>query len=112
MEGTQRWARRALPDDLAREYVAQGWWTDATLGSMVADGLAGLGPTQFHVWSKVHPFTGTIGELYDTAGRLAASLHRLGVRAGDVVAYQVPNWAESVSVKMTPFLARSSLSEP
>ena len=42
MEGTERWRRRPLPEDLAGHYRAEGWWTDATLGTMVADGLADL----------------------------------------------------------------------
>lgn len=95
MEGTQRWARRALPEDLAREYVAQGWWTDATLGSMVADGLAGLGPTEFHVWSKVHPWDGTFADVDAAARSLATSLAAHGVGPGSVVMLQLPNWVEA-----------------
>ena len=47
-----------MPDDLARRYRAEGWWTDATLGGMVADGLAGQGRAGFEVHSRVRPVEG------------------------------------------------------
>jgi len=92
------WELRAVPPELRARYLAEGWWTDDTFASFLDREIGAAPDLTFRVWSKVHPWTGTIGELYDQAGRLATSLHRLGVRAGDVVAYQVPNWAESVSV--------------
>jgi non-ribosomal peptide synthetase component E (peptide arylation enzyme) len=36
----------------------------------------------------------TVGDLAASAERLAASLRRIGVGAGDVVSWQLPNWAE------------------
>ena len=55
-----RWGLRSVPDDLARRYLAEGWWTDATLGGMVADGLGGKGRTGFEVHSQVRPWKGTL----------------------------------------------------
>src|SRR5262245_18630260 len=54
-----RWRRRPLPEDVRQRYHDEGWWTDDTLGSMVADGLGRLGPTPFRVRSQVHPWDGT-----------------------------------------------------
>ena len=49
------------------------------------------------VRSHVHPFTGTIGDVGDMGRRLAGTLARRGVEAGDVVAFQLPNWVEAVA---------------
>lgn len=95
MEGTERWRRRPLPEDLAGHYRAEGWWTDATLGTMVADGLADLGHTEFHVRSKVHPWDGTFADVDRAARSLAASLKAKGVGPGSVVVLQLPNWVEA-----------------
>ena len=84
-------ARRAGPGVRRR----RGWWTDASLGSMVAEGLAGLGPTQFHVWSKVHPWDGTFADVDAVARSLATSLAAQGVGPGSVVVLQLPNWMEA-----------------
>ena len=92
------WELRAVPAELRERYLAEGWWTDDTFASFLEREIGAAPDLTFRVWSKIHPWSGTIGELYDQAGRLASSLHGLGVRPGDVVAYQVPNWAESVSV--------------
>ena len=95
MGGTERWRRRPLPEDLAEHYRAEGWWTDATLGTMVADGLADLGHTEFHVRSKVHPWDGTFADVDRAARSLAASLKAKGVGPGSVVVLQLPNWVEA-----------------
>ncbi len=95
MGGADRWARRPLPDDLAQEYVHQGWWTDAGLGSMVADGLSGLGATEFHVRSAVRPWAGTFADVDRAARALATSLQGQGVGPGSVVMLQLPNWVEA-----------------
>ena len=47
--------------------------------------------------SRIHPFGGTIGEVGDMARRLAGTLRRHGIVAGDVVAFQLPNWVEAVA---------------
>lgn len=92
------WELRTVPAPLRERYLAEGWWTDDTFASFLEREIAAAPELTFRTWSKVHPWSGTIGELYDQALRLASSLHGLGVRAGDVVAFQVPNWAESVAV--------------
>jgi len=99
MEGTDRWRRRPLPEDLAQRYVDEGWWTDATLGTMVADGLADLGHTEFHVRSKVHPWDGTFSDVDRAARSLATSLKARGVGPGSVVVLQLPNWVEAAGEK-------------
>ena len=92
------WETRAVPVELRERYLAEGRWTDDTFASFLEREIAAAPDLTFRAWSTVHPWSGTTGALYTQALRLATSLTRLGVRAGDVVCYQVPNWAESVSV--------------
>jgi acyl-CoA synthetase (AMP-forming)/AMP-acid ligase II len=91
----ERWGHRLLPDELARRYRAEGWWTDTTLGTMVEDGLGAKGSVPFWVRSGVRPWQGTYAELDRAARSLAASLAADGVGPGDVVVFQLPNWAEA-----------------
>ncbi|HEX4777604.1 MAG TPA: AMP-binding protein [Acidimicrobiia bacterium] len=89
------WTRRPVPAELARRYRAEGWWDDATLGSMVAGGLDTMGTCAFRVRSKVHPWTGTFADVDRAARSLAATLQARGVGAGDVVVFELPNWVEA-----------------
>ncbi len=95
MGDRDRWPRRALPVELRQAYVEQGWWTDASLGSMVAEGLADLGGTEFEVHSKVRPWSGTFADVDRAARGLATSLQAQGVGPGSVVMLQLPNWVEA-----------------
>jgi acyl-CoA synthetase len=96
-DGTERvrWQLRSVPADLARQYRAEGWWTDDALGTTVARGLADLGHVDFRVHSKVRPWSGTFADVDRAARALAGSLHARGVGAGDVVVFQLPNWVEA-----------------
>jgi acyl-CoA synthetase len=89
------WNLRTVPDELVREYKANGWWTDDTMGSMVQRGLAGMGTAEFRVHSKVRPWSGTFHEVDRLARSLAGSLQARGIGPGDVVVLQLPNWAEA-----------------
>ncbi len=97
------WDLREVPTELRERYVAEGWWTDETFASFLEREISKTPDLTFRVWSETHPYVGTIGDLYAQSLRLATSLQRLGIRTGDVVAYQVPNWAESVTVIMAGF---------
>jgi acyl-CoA synthetase len=89
-----RWQLRTVPDHLAQRYVAEGLWTDATLGQSIATGLGARAKVSFRVHSEVRPWAGTFGDL-DRAGRALAAALRPSVGPGDVVVLQVPNWAEA-----------------
>jgi acyl-CoA synthetase len=93
--GRERWRLRSVPDDLARKYRAEGWWTDATLGEMVAEGLASRPDAAFRVHSKVRPWRGTFADVDRAARSLAASFRAQGIGPGDVVVFQLPNWVEA-----------------
>lgn len=88
---------REIPDELVKRYEYEGWWTPDTLGDLLARGLAAAPGAEFHVHSAVRPYNGTFGDVEHTARRLAAGLAERGVGPGDVVAMQLPNWAEAAA---------------
>lgn len=91
----RRWPLRAVPDELRRRYRESGSWDDATLGGFLHR-LIGADPRLgFRIWSRTRPFRDDVGGVYRRALRLAGGLQRLGVGPGDVVAFQLPNWAEA-----------------
>src|SRR6202167_2899982 len=91
------WELRFPSNELARYYRASGWWTDATLPELAFDGVLRSASSTLRIRSRTHPFTGTIGDAGDMGRRLAGALVRRGVVAGDVVAFQLPNWAEAIA---------------
>jgi acyl-CoA synthetase (AMP-forming)/AMP-acid ligase II len=88
---------RKIPDDLARHYEANGWWTRETLGDLLTACLSETPDGRFEVHSAVRPWRGTFGDVERTARRLAAGLSARGVGPGDVVAFQLPNWMEAAA---------------
>ncbi|MGW7029123.1 AMP-binding protein [Streptomyces xanthophaeus] len=86
----------ALPAEAAA-YYAQGWWRHATF----LDDLHGLArtsgdrPAYINVRTLLgESVTVTFGELARHVEQLAAALWEHGVRPGQVVAWQLPNWWE------------------
>jgi acyl-CoA synthetase len=94
-QSDRHWPLRSVSDDLVERYVAEGWWNDATLGSTVAAGLSTLGSCAFNVHSQFRPWRGTFADVDEASRNLAGSLRARGLGAGDVVAFQLPNWVEA-----------------
>jgi acyl-CoA synthetase (AMP-forming)/AMP-acid ligase II len=92
------WDLRTVDPALERAWIANGWWTDDSLGSLLYQGLGASGAEPFRVRSQVRPTRTTLAELRDDALRLAAGLRDLGVERGDVVGFQLPNWVEAAHV--------------
>jgi acyl-CoA synthetase len=92
------WELRQVPPELRTRYLADGSWTDDTFATFIERSAGRAGHLPVRVWSDTHPYTGTIADLDDQASRLATSLRAHGIGVGDVVAYQLPNWAEAVAV--------------
>src|SRR5688500_4129200 len=90
-----RWPARPIPGDLARRWRDEGHWNDATLGTMVADGLSRMGGVAFRVRSRIRPWDGTFTDVDRAARALAGHLRARGVGPGDVVVMQLPNWVEA-----------------
>ena len=95
MNVEDRWGLRTVPPELAAHYKAEGWWTDDSLGQIVANGLDRRGAMVFQVHSKVRPWAGTFADVDRTARILAVSLRARGLGPGDVVVVQLPNWVEA-----------------
>ncbi|HEY6316894.1 MAG TPA: AMP-binding protein, partial [Acidimicrobiia bacterium] len=88
---------RGVADQRARAYVADGSWTDDTLGSILAGGLVEGAALPLAVYSDTRPYRGTFADGYDLARHVAGGLRRLGVQPGDPVAFQLPNWMEAAA---------------
>jgi acyl-CoA synthetase (AMP-forming)/AMP-acid ligase II len=91
-----RWAVRRVPPALERAYVDGGWWTDDTLGAMVARQLAAHPACTVSIWSRSRGWQGRYADIEDEARRLVTLLRDMGVQRGDAVAFQLPNWREAV----------------
>ncbi len=78
------------PPEVQEEWRALGAWTDETLLDRLArvDGDA-LAIVDGDIRLTVH-------DLRVRSAEVAAALHEIGVRAGDVIAWQLPNWWEGV----------------
>ena len=74
-------------------FYERGYWTSETLPD-VLDRRAAAGPDRPLIIDG--PTVLTNAQVRETAYRVAAGLRSLGVRAGDRVAVQLPNWPEYV----------------
>lgn len=88
---------RTTAPDLAARYRADGHWDDGTLGALVAHRVAAHPRLPVRIWSDDRPHYSDARTLFDQAQRLAGALRSNGIRPGDVVAYQLPNWAETLT---------------
>jgi acyl-CoA synthetase (AMP-forming)/AMP-acid ligase II len=92
----RKWRPRRVPPELERRYVESGFWTEETLGDVVARQLARHPRAEVAIWSRSHAWQGTYADVEGEARRLVAGLRGLGVEPGEVVAFQIPNWREAV----------------
>ncbi|CAN7246615.1 AMP-binding protein [Pseudoduganella sp. LjRoot289] len=86
-----------LDDALIAGHVCSGAWRNQTIGDL-ARALALREPQRV-----THVFEGrawTIGELVADADALAGSLRAMGLRPGDVVSFQLPNWVEALVIDL------------
>ena len=88
---------RRIDDDLAQRYVKEGFWDDQALGAVLSEGLRDAATEAFTVRSDRNPYRGTLGEVDALARRVAIGLQARGVKAGDAVAFQLPNWVEAAA---------------
>jgi len=94
-EESERWGLRVIPPVLTDRYVDAGWWRDDTVGQMVAGAIRARPELTVKIRSSVRPWTGTFADVLEAACRMAGGLRARGVGAGDVVAFQLPNWIEA-----------------
>jgi acyl-CoA synthetase len=88
---------RPAPAALRERWLSEELWNDDTFAALTAEGLARNANARARVLSAVRPFDGRIADLADQGARLAGLLEQRGVGAGDVVAFQLPNWAEAAA---------------
>lgn len=91
------WELRTTAERLARRYLTGGLWNDDTLGAVIDEQLRREPGRVCRVWSQLHPYDGTVGDVHDLARRLAGGLRARGIGPGDVVAFQLPNWVEAAA---------------
>lgn len=96
MAKDERWPARQVPAALRERYLVEGWWSDETLGALVDRCLRAAPDAGVHIWSESRPWHGTYAEIRTDALRLVTVLAESGLEAGDVVAFQLPNWREAV----------------
>jgi len=80
--GAADWALRDTSEEDRRRFVAEGWWTEQTLGQRLAERLSAHRDLPFVVHSATHPWRGTFGDLLDLSRRVAGGLSRLPPTAG------------------------------
>jgi acyl-CoA synthetase (AMP-forming)/AMP-acid ligase II len=98
-------APHPLPLELRQRYLAEGQWDDATLGAWTWELLQRHAAQELGVWSRTRPHRARLGEMHTSARRVASGLRRLGVAPGDVVAIELPNWAEvAIAIWASSFL--------
>jgi acyl-CoA synthetase len=91
------WPLRTVPAELRRHYRDAGFWDDDTLGSFLHRLVAAQPQLGFRIWSRTRPFEDDLGGIYRRGLALAGGLRSLGIGPGDVVAFQLPNWAEAAA---------------
>lgn len=81
-----------LSEEYRERYYDQGAWRDQTLVD-VFESAVGDHPDSTVVGPRRSV---TYRELADEVRRVSAGLQELGIEAGDVVSYQLPNWVEAL----------------
>lgn len=89
--------------ELRDRYLREGWWDDDTFAAFIDRRVAADPDLRIRIWSDTAPTTTSAAELHRRAQRLAGGLRRRGIGPGDVVAYQMPSWIETLEVLWAGF---------
>ncbi|MFV8817964.1 AMP-binding protein [Haliea sp. E17] len=84
-------------EEHARQWIEAGYWRRETLADVARERVA-EDPDKVLLIESDREFTR--GEIYDAALRLAGFFVERGASAGDVVAFQLPNWSESAVIAL------------
>ena len=77
-----------------QRYYAEGRYQARTLADEMRDGAAKHGAALLVFHSDTRPCAANLAEMHRKSIALAGALHSLGLRPGDAIAIQVPNWLE------------------
>jgi non-ribosomal peptide synthetase component E (peptide arylation enzyme) len=81
------------------EYRRRGSWGTTTFNQILEEACTVRWPdSEFVVESRQRPARLTFRELHARGTRLAGALYALGLRHGDVLAMEMPNWIEGCIV--------------
>ena len=99
---TPPWAWLDIPAPHQRAYVETGAWDKRTIADL-AETLAAADP-DFVAFVEGDARM-TRAELLADARALAAAMHGRGLRPGDVIAFQTPNWREAAVINLAAALS-------
>jgi acyl-CoA synthetase (AMP-forming)/AMP-acid ligase II len=88
-------AVRAHRDEFEREWERLGRHRGLTLAEELRLGARTYPDCELVFHSELRPATLTLAEMVAEGERMAAAWHAVGLRQGDIVAIQMPNWAET-----------------
>jgi acyl-CoA synthetase len=92
--GESAWTLREIATEDRKRFISEGWWPDQGVGRRMSDGLAVNSNLPFVIHSRTRPWQGTFADILHLARKAASGLIARGVRSGDVVSFQTPNWLE------------------
>lgn len=84
-----------------KSYLEKGYWSEKTLLDCWEETVRKYGDREYVTDDR--GFRYTYKEMDEAAGRLAAHLYQQGIRARDVVSYQLPIWSEFVMATIACF---------
>jgi acyl-coenzyme A synthetase/AMP-(fatty) acid ligase len=91
----QTFPRQEARKKLFDEYRKRGLWGEASFNDILEDACTKRWPdSEFVVESRERPASLTYRELHERGLKLAGALYGLGLRKGDVLAMEMPNWIE------------------
>jgi cyclohexanecarboxylate-CoA ligase len=92
----QTFPRQEVRARLFDEYRARGLWGARTFNDVLDEACTTKWPDRrFIVASPDRPAELTFAEMHERGLQLAGALHALGLRKGDVLAMEMPNWMEA-----------------
>lgn len=100
MRDISGWQTR-LDKEMITHFVGAGAWTGVTLADVARDQLRENGE-KIAVVDGAHSLT--FKDLYFRASSLASALVDAGLRPGDVVSFQLPNWHEATVINLAACL--------
>lgn len=96
------WSWLTPPAAHHRRYADGGYWIGRTIGDLARDHAMREPDAQIFLGDPAHP---TYALLAGDAEALAVSLVDLGLRPGDAVSFQTPNWHEAAVINLACAMA-------